>query len=113
MRLSGAKVWGVLVATVVLFGCSSDKKSLTLSENPQDEIVEAQTEELKGRVDVYTSMARAVKYNINTIISADDNVEELCDKIMLLIKSSNELSKFHLLPFWQIVFYEVTSNNSH
>ncbi|TXJ46810.1 MurR/RpiR family transcriptional regulator [Brachyspira pilosicoli] len=30
------------------------------------------------------------KYNINTIISADDNVEELCDKIMLLIKSSNE-----------------------
>lgn len=66
MRLSGAKVWGVLVATVVLFGCSSDKKSLTLSENPQDEIVEAQTEELKGRVDVYTSMARAVKYNINT-----------------------------------------------
>ena len=66
MRLAGAKVWGVLVATVVLFGCSSDKKSLTLSENPQDEIVEAQTEELKGRVDVYTSMARAVKYNINT-----------------------------------------------
>ena len=65
MRLSGAKVWGVFVATVMLFGCSSDKKSLTLSENPQDKIVEVETEKLNGRIDVYASMARAVKYNVN------------------------------------------------
>ena len=66
MKLSGAKIWGVLMAAVVLFGCSSDKKSLTLSENPQDGVLEAQTEDLNGRADVYTSMARAVKYNINS-----------------------------------------------
>ena len=65
MRLSGAKVWGVFVATAMLFGCSSDKKSLTLSENPQDKIVEVETEKLNGRIDVYASMARAVKYNVN------------------------------------------------
>lgn len=48
------------------------------------------------------------KYSINTIISANDNVKELCDKIMLLIKSSNEdffyqLDKNHLDKAFKLI----------
>lgn len=65
MRKNYVRTVGIFLAAAALWGCGSDKKTLTLSEAEKEVPAEAVPEEVKGRLDVYTSMARAVKYNIN------------------------------------------------
>ena len=59
------KTAAVALLVLVLNGCSTDKKIANPTENTPEIIPIVNIEPVKGKINVYTSMARAVKYNID------------------------------------------------
>ncbi len=69
-----------MLGLVLAVGACSAKEPLLLEESTP--LIEAAPEQISGRLDVYNSMARGVKYNINTTIyNMKNKVEQVSPKL--------------------------------